>query len=74
MKEMFAKSHQENLTKAVREIITKEKVEILLAKPLNAILAAGGKKKVRFDSGRFVYMQQYRIAYRYLEIIRNEDY
>ena len=44
-KEMFAKSHQERLTEAVREIISKEKVEILLAKPMNAILAAGGKKK-----------------------------
>lgn len=31
-KEMFAKSHQENLTNAVRDIITKEKIEILLAK------------------------------------------
>lgn len=44
-KEMLEKSHLENLTNSVREIITKEKVEILLAKPMNAILAAGGKKK-----------------------------
>lgn len=50
-KEMFAKSHQENLTKAVREIIAKEKVEILLAKPMNAILAAGGKKKTDIENG-----------------------
>lgn len=50
-KEMFAKSRQEDLTKAVREIITKEKVEILLAKPMNAILAAGGKKKSDIENG-----------------------
>lgn len=40
----------------------------------NGYLLEVGKKKVRFDSGRFVYMQQYRIAHRYLEMIQNEDY
>lgn len=44
-KEMFEKSHLERLTKAVKEVISKEKVEILLAKPTNAIIAAGNKKK-----------------------------
>lgn len=49
-KEMFVKSHLENLTNAVREIITKEKVEILLAKPMNAILAAGNKKRTDVEN------------------------
>ncbi len=44
-KEMFEISHLDNLTNAVREIIAKEKDEILLAKPMNAIMAAGNKKK-----------------------------
>lgn len=44
-KEMFEWSHLNHLTKAVREIIAKEKDEILLAKPMNAIMAAGNKKK-----------------------------
>ena len=44
-KEMLEKSHLYHLTDAVREIISKEKVEILLAKPMNAIMAAGNKKK-----------------------------
>lgn len=49
-KEMLVKSHLENLTNAVREIITKEKVEILLAKPMNAILAAGNKKRTDVEN------------------------
>lgn len=49
-KEMFVKSHLENLTNAVREIITKEKVEILLAKPMNAIMAAGNKKRTDVEN------------------------
>jgi len=44
-KEMFEWSHLNHLTKAVKEVITKEKIEILLAKPMNAIMAAGNKKK-----------------------------
>lgn len=44
-KEMFKKSHLDDLTNAIREVIDKEKVEILLAKPMNAIMAAGKKKK-----------------------------
>lgn len=44
-KEMLEKSHLDDLTNAVRGVITKEKVEILLAKPMNAIIAAGNKKK-----------------------------
>lgn len=44
-KEMLEKSHLNHLTNAVREVIAKEKVEILLAKPMNAIMAAGNKKK-----------------------------
>lgn len=44
-KEMFEWSHLNHLTKAVRDVIAKEKVEILLAKPMNAIMAAGNKKK-----------------------------
>lgn len=49
-KEMLEKSHLYHLTNAVREIISKEKVEILLAKPMNAILAAGNKKKSEFET------------------------
>lgn len=44
-KEMFEWSHLNHLTKAIRDVIAKEKVEILLAKPMNAIMAAGNKKK-----------------------------
>ena len=44
-KEMFEKSHLNHLTNAVRDVIAKEKDEIMLAKPMNAILAAGNKKK-----------------------------
>ena len=44
-KEMYEWSHLNHLTKAVRDVIAKEKVEILLAKPMNAIIAAGNKKK-----------------------------
>lgn len=49
-KEMLEKSHLYHLTNAVREIISKEKVEILLAKPMNAIMAAGNKKKSDFET------------------------
>lgn len=44
-KEMFEKSHLNHLANAVRGVIALEKDEILLAKPMNAIMAAGNKKK-----------------------------
>lgn len=44
-KEMYEISHLDNLTDAVRNVIAQEKVEILLAKPMNAIMAAGNNKK-----------------------------
>lgn len=44
-KEMLERSHLNHLTNAVREVIAKEKDDILLTKPMNAIMAAGNKKK-----------------------------
>lgn len=49
-KEMFEWSHLNHLTEAVREVIAKEKDEILLAKPMNAIMAAGNKKKSNIET------------------------
>jgi len=43
--QMREKSLIDNLIKAVRNVVEKEKDEILFRKPLNAILAAGNKKK-----------------------------
>lgn len=46
--EMRQKSHIDNLIKAIKEMIDKEKNAILIAKPLNAIKAAGQSKKSEF--------------------------
>ena len=43
--QMRQKSHIDILIAAVREVVEKEKSEILFRKPLNAIIAAGNKKK-----------------------------
>ena len=44
--EMRKWSHIDNLVNAIRNLIDKEKCQILFAKPLNAIYAAGGKLKM----------------------------
>ena len=44
-RQMREKSHIDNLITAVRNVVEKEKNEILFRKPLNAIIAAGNKKK-----------------------------
>lgn len=44
--EMRKRSHIDNLVNAIRNLIDKEKSQILFAKPLNAIYAAGGKLKM----------------------------
>lgn len=44
--EMRKWSHIDNLVNAIRNLIDKEKSQILFAKPLNAICAAGGKLKM----------------------------
>lgn len=44
--EMCKWSHIDNLVNAIRNLIDKEKSQILFAKPLNAIYAAGGKLKM----------------------------
>lgn len=43
--QMREKSHIDNLIAAVKDVVEKEKNEILFRKPLNAIVAAGNKKK-----------------------------
>ena len=43
--QMREKSHIDNLIAAVKDVVEKEKDEILFRKPLNAIVAAGNKKK-----------------------------
>lgn len=48
--QMMEKSHLDKLVTAIREIIDKEKVEILLRKPLSAIINAGTKKKSDVDN------------------------
>lgn len=49
--EMRKWSHIDNLIDAIRNLIEKEKSQILFAKPLNAICAAGGKLKMDNESG-----------------------
>ena len=44
-RQMREKSHIDDLITAVRDVVEKEKDEILFRKPLNAIVAAGNKKK-----------------------------
>ena len=44
-RQMRQKSHIDILIAAVREVVEKEKSEILFRKPMNAIIAAGNKKK-----------------------------
>jgi len=44
-KEMLEWSRIEHLTDAVKELVYKEKGKILFAKPLNAIIAAGNRRK-----------------------------
>lgn len=48
--EMHQWSHIDDLTNAVKELIDKEKGQILFAKPLNAILAAGNKIKAENEN------------------------
>lgn len=48
--EMRQWSHIDDLTNAVKELIDKEKGQILFAKPLNAILAAGNKSKAENEN------------------------
>lgn len=48
--EMRQWSHIDDLTNAVKELIDKEKGQILFAKPLNAILAAGNKIKAENEN------------------------
>ena len=49
--QMRAKSHLDDLVKAVKKIIETEKEEILFRKPLNAILSAGNKKMDEKEKG-----------------------
>lgn len=46
--EMRQRSHIDNLIRAIQDMIDKEKNAILIAKPLNAIKAAGQSKKTEF--------------------------
>ncbi len=47
--QMRQKSHLDDLTEAVRKVVEREKEEILIKKPYNAIIAAGNKKKGEID-------------------------
>lgn len=47
--QMMEKSHLDNLMAAIRKVIEKEKVEILLRKPTSAIINAGMAKKADID-------------------------
>lgn len=47
--EMMKKSHLTELTSAIKEVIEKEKVEILLRKPFNSILSAGNEKRSEIE-------------------------
>lgn len=48
--EMHKWSHIDNLVDAIRDLIEKEKSQILFAKPMNAICAAGGKLKMENEN------------------------
>lgn len=48
--EMRKWSHIDNLVDAIRNLIEKEKSQILFAKPMNAICAAGGKLKMENEN------------------------
>ena len=47
--EMRQYSHLDDLTEAVKSLVNKEKDKILFSKPLNAIFAAGNKKKADIE-------------------------
>lgn len=49
--QMRQKSHIDSLIDAVREVVEKEKSEILFRKPMNTIIAAGKKKKNDAEKG-----------------------
>ena len=49
-KEMYEWSHLDDFVTAIRSLIENEKNKILFAKPLNAIMAAGDKKKFDNDN------------------------
>lgn len=49
-KEMYEWSHLDDFVTAIRSLIENEKNKILFAKPLNAIMAAGDKKKSDNDN------------------------
>lgn len=49
-KQMAELSHLSNLTSAIRNVVEKEKEQILIAKPLNALKAAGYKAKSEIDN------------------------
>ncbi len=48
-KQLLGKSRQAYLTAAVKQLIETEKEQILFAKPLNAIMAAGNNKKAEVE-------------------------
>ncbi len=47
--DMMTASHLDNLTEAIRKVIEREKVEILLRKPMSALINSGKKKEVDID-------------------------
>ena len=50
-KEMRELSHLDNLVDAIKHVVEVEKEEILIRKPLNAIVAAGNKRKEDIEQG-----------------------
>lgn len=50
-KEMRELSHLDNLVDAIKHVVEVEKEEILIRKPLNAIVAAGNKRKDEIEQG-----------------------
>ncbi len=51
--QMREKSHLDILVAAVKQMVETEKAQILFAKPLNAIMAAGGTKKAEIEQALF---------------------